>query len=139
MPDRDVTKHRLLVCGGRDYFNAALVYRTLDELHRKHQFRDFIQGGAAGADRLAKDWAITHPEIVRWECKAAWTDLSQPDAVIRTRADGVKYDAMAGHRRNKRMLDWKPDLVVAFPGGNGTTDMVKQARAARIEVIEVKP
>jgi hypothetical protein len=31
----------------------------------------------------------------------------------------------------------RPDLVVAFPGGAGTADMVKQARAARIEVIEI--
>jgi hypothetical protein len=29
----------------------------------------------------------------------------------------------------------KPDLVVAFPGGRGTADMVKRARAAGIELI----
>lgn len=131
-----MSKHRLLVCGGRDYTDAALLYRTLDALHREHQFRDFIQGGATGADRLAKDWARTYPEITRWECKATWTDLSHPDAVIKTRADGTKYDAKAGHRRNARMLGWAPDLVVAFPGGDGTADMVRQARGAGVEVIE---
>ena len=37
------------------------------------------------------------------------------------------------------MLDWKPDLVVVFPtGGPGGADMVLQARAAGVEVIEVK-
>jgi hypothetical protein len=33
----------------------------------------------------------------------------------------------------------KPDLVVAFPGGTGTANMVKQARAAGVEVLEVSP
>jgi UDP-N-acetylmuramoylalanine-D-glutamate ligase len=30
----------------------------------------------------------------------------------------------------------KPDLVVAFPGGRGTADMVAKARAAGVEVLE---
>lgn len=130
--------HHLLVCGGRDYRNGALVFTTLDALHAEHQFRDFMQGGATGADALAREWAMTKPEIVRWECKAAWLDLSHPDAVIRTRADGTQYDAKAGHRRNTRMLAWLPDLVVAFPGGDGTKDMVRQARAANVQVMEVE-
>jgi len=129
---------RLLVCGGRTYFKPAIVYRTLDALHAERRFTDFIQGGATGADALARDWAITHPEIIRWECKAAWRDLSHPDAVIKVRSDGVRYDAKAGIRRNTRMLEWKPDIVVAFPGGDGTADMVRQARAAGVEVKEVE-
>ena len=35
------------------------------------------------------------------------------------------------------MLDERrPDLVVAFPGGRGTADMVGRARSAGIEVID---
>jgi hypothetical protein len=33
----------------------------------------------------------------------------------------------------------RPDLVVAFPGGNGTHHMKRIARAAGIEVLEVPP
>jgi len=48
-----------------------------------------------------------------------------------------RYGPKAGPIRNKQMLDeGRPDLVVAFPGGNGTNDMVKKAKAAGIEVIE---
>ena len=44
----------------------------------------------------------------------------------------------AGPIRNQQMLDeGRPTLVVAFPGGRGTTDMVRQAKAAGVEVIEV--
>jgi hypothetical protein len=33
------------------------------------------------------------------------------------------------------MLDWGPDLVVAFAGGTGTAGMVALARAAGVPVI----
>jgi hypothetical protein len=62
-----------------------------------------MRGGARGADALAKDWAMTHPDIVRFECKADWK----------------RYGPAAGPIRNQRMLDWSPDLVVAFAGGKG--------------------
>jgi hypothetical protein len=32
----------------------------------------------------------------------------------------------------------KPDLVIAFPGGKGTADMVARAAQAGIKVIEVE-
>lgn len=38
----------------------------------------------------------------------------------------------AGPRRNNRTLG--PDLVVAFPGGKGTADMVARARAKGVRV-----
>jgi hypothetical protein len=79
-----------------------------------------MRGGARGADALAKEWAKTHPDIVRWGCKAEWK----------------KYGPAAGPLRNQRMLEWLPDLVVAFSGGKGTADMVRRARAGSIEVIE---
>jgi hypothetical protein len=34
------------------------------------------------------------------------------------------------------MIEWRPDLLVAFAGGKGTADMVRRARAAGVEVIE---
>jgi hypothetical protein len=38
------------------------------------------------------------------------------------------------------MLDMeKPDLVVAFPGGRGTADMVRRAKAAGVRVVAVTP
>ena len=37
---------------------------------------------------------------------------------------------------NQQMLDiGKPDLVLAFPGGSGTADMVAKARAAGVGVL----
>lgn len=110
---------KVLVCGGRDFANVAYVYTTLDRLHAERRFTALMQGGAHGADELARDWAKTKPEIQRFVCKADWE----------------KHGKAAGPMRNARMLEWKPDLVVAFPGGRGTADMVKRAKAAGVETI----
>jgi hypothetical protein len=49
-----------------------------------------------------------------------------------------RYGEAAGPIRNAWMLEFgKPDLVVAFPGGRGTADMISKARKAGIEVCEV--
>lgn len=78
-----------------------------------------IQGGALGADKFAAEWARSKPELQRYVCRAEWD----------------KYGKKAGPMRNARMLEWKPDLVVAFAGGVGTENMVKQAEQAGVKVI----
>ena len=53
-------------------------------------------------------------------------------------ADWEGLGRKAGPIRNQRMLDeGKPDLVVAFPGGRGTADMVRRARSAGLDVLEI--
>ena len=99
----------------------AHVCVTLDRLHAQRRIVALMQGGAPGADRLARDWAAARPDIQRFVCRADW----------------ASHGAAAGPMRNARMLEWGPDLVVAFPGGRGTADMVRQARAAGVEVIQV--
>ena len=58
---------------------------------------------------------------------------------IEVRADWEKHGKAAGAIRNQQMLDdYHPDAVIAFPGGRGTADMIKRARARMIDVIEIK-
>lgn len=130
----------VVVCGGRKYNNWHTLSRWLDDLHAERTIRELMEGGASGADRLAELWCNRHPEVIHHQERAAWNDLSHDDAVIRVRADGSKYDAKAGNRRNGRMKDWlltfpkEERLLVAFPGGGGTADMVRQAQEADIEI-----
>jgi hypothetical protein len=81
-----------------------------------------VHGNAAGADTHAKHWALRNKRQ-EWAFPAEWS----------------KYGNSAGPRRNKQMLGSGAELVVAFPGGKGTRNMVKQARHAGLEVIEVQP
>lgn len=112
---------RILVTGGRNYANVAKVFETLDKLDAEHTIKLIIHGGAEGADSIADHWAS-----LRWcHCSVYM-------------ADWDTYGKAAGPRRNAEMLaNSKPDLVVAFPGGRGTADMVRRARAAGVRVVEV--
>ena len=110
----------LLVCGGRDYNDRAHVFHTLDRIHAKRPIARIVEGGAAGADRLAREWANAHGI----ECKTF-------------AADWATHGKAAGPMRNQLMLDSGVDGVLAFPGGRGTADMVSRARRDRVTVMEV--
>lgn len=113
----------MLVCGGRDYADRTRLRAELDALREARSVGVLVQGGAPGADRLAAQWA-----------------RSRKVGVVTCLADWQRYGAAAGPIRNRKMLkETRPDLVVAFPGGDGTADMVRQAKAAGVEVIEVPP
>lgn len=102
---------RVLVCGGRRYGDFVRVSIALDALRAATVIDVIIEGGATGADTLAHAWAKATG--IRIESFPADWDL---------------HGKAAGHIRNRKMLDHgRPDYVVAFPGGPGTADMVRQA------------
>jgi hypothetical protein len=112
---------RVLVCGGRDFHDATMMNDVLARHHARRPFTEIIHGGARGADRLAGEWGTRHRISVR-QFPAQWD----------------KNGKKAGPIRNQQMLaEGKPDLVIAFPGGRGTADMVRRARAAGVEVVEI--
>lgn len=50
-------------------------------------------------------------------------------------ADWEKHGRAAGPIRNEKMLIvGTPDMVLAFPGGRGTADMIRKAEAAGLPV-----
>ena len=108
---------KVLVCGGRDFNDLDLLCEELTDLW-DDGVEAIIHGGARGADSLAGEYARLFgiEEIV-------------------FPADWKQHGRSAGPIRNRQMLnEGKPDLVVAFPGGRGTANMIEQARAAGVEV-----
>jgi len=107
---------KVLVCGGRNYSNT---HELVDALEDIGGITEIIHGGAYGADAMAGGFAKAN-DIKETVYPAYWK----------------KHGRAAGPIRNKQMLDdGKPDLVVAFKGGRGTDNMVKQALAAGVKVI----
>lgn len=113
---------RLLVCGGRDYRDRERVFGVLDEeAYRLRGFEVLIHGGDAGADALAREWA---------------GDRCVPTLCFP--ANWAHHGKRAGPIRNRQMImEGKPDLLIAFPGGRETADMVRQAREAKIEIQDI--
>lgn len=132
---------RVIVCGGRTYGvpsnsrdmteqeraadskrasrERARVWQTLGTM--EPEITAIAHGGAEGADMCAGNWA--HSAAV--SCRVF-------------RANWSLHGRAAGPLRNAQMLrEFQPDAVIAFPGGRGTADMIRQARAAGVRVIEI--
>lgn len=111
----------VLVCGGRNFVDYDLLAGYLDGLHRCRPITKIIHGAARGADSLAG----------RWAQELGIASRAFP-------ADWKAHGRGAGPIRNQQMLDeGRPESVVAFPGGRGTADMVRRAKAAGLPVYEI--
>jgi len=103
---------KILICGGRNYNN----YEKIKEIIKEIRPSCIVQGGANGADFLAKKSA----KELKIECKEY-------------KAEWKKYGKKAGVIRNRLMLDENPDIeiVIAFhediEASKGTKDMINYA------------
>ncbi len=118
------TTRRVLVCGGRDFTAEWEVFQALQKQWAQHGERlVVIDGGARGADAAAAMWA------------ESWHRAGNDVEHVQFKAKWTQHGKGAGPIRNQQMLDeGKPDVVLAFPGGNGTADMVRRAEKAGIPV-----
>lgn len=117
-----------LICGGRYFARQEMFDSVMSLLCEKNGCPDrIVHGGATGADAMADAWG-----------KRMAID------VIAMPADWATGRS-AGPIRNQRMLeDHTPAVVVAFPGGKGTADMVRRAKEAKdcgaiLDVVEIRP
>lgn len=122
----DAEGFHVLVCGGRDYgakgSEVLKVRCHLNKLRDERGITLIINGGAKGADALARDWARSKA-IPYLTCPADWET----------------HGRAAGPIRNKLMLSIvRVDLVLAFPGGKGTASMCRLATEAGVPVQRVE-
>ena len=114
----------VVVCGGRDYDNKQFVFDMLDALWSGFTISKLHTGDSTGADEHAAEWARNKPVPYSiWE------------------ADWIQFGKPAGPMRNEAMLAFVEkmsprNLVVAFPGGKGTANTIRQACAKMIQVWE---
>lgn len=106
---------KLLVSGGRTFDDVEFIVTHLCRLHKNRPITKLIHGAAIGVDTICGLWA---------------EEMGIPvDAYPITPKDWSTYGKKAGPIRNKQMLtEGKPDFLFAFPGNNGTANMVKQAQ-----------
>lgn len=113
---------RVLICGGRDPSSETCdaVWNWVMENCSAGDV--VIHGAARGVDTQAMIAAQTLQNVKHSPFPADWNS----------------HGRSAGPIRNRRMIvEGQPDRVVAFAGGRGTANMIKQAKAAGIPVTVV--
>jgi hypothetical protein len=131
---------KILVCGGRDFGQERDIKGQLTTmaLLERQFLRDYlnlyyehhpdlthlIHGDARGADQQGGGWARMKG-LHEVKVAALW-DI---------------HGKAAGTIRNRAMLDLMhaSDVVIAFPGGRGTADMVSRALKGGYAVIAARP
>lgn len=98
-----------------------MVHRELTRLHWQKPISVLIHGSVAGAGIAAEAWARRYGiAVVRYPPN--WELYGK-------KAEGLRSDFM--------LEDSRPALVVAFPGGRHTADLVQRAINARIAVLAI--
>lgn len=114
---------KVVVCGSRSWDDYETIFERLSLLPDGSQV---IHGDCRGADRLAGQAAQT---------------LGLPVTAIR--AEWERLGRSAGAIRNQKMLDLRPDLLLAFWDGSspGTGGMIEQAlqRGVVVDIQVQKP
>jgi hypothetical protein len=117
---------KVIICGDRNWNDWAMIRHYILSLPKDTLI---IQGECRGADYIAKQTAkqFGYPTTDKY------------------RANWELYDSMgypkgaAGPIRNRKMLEEKPDLVVAFhdnlAASKGTKDMLDAAKKASVKTL----
>lgn len=111
--------YRIIIAGGRDFYDYDLVKMTMARIGYKPTV--IVSGCARGADTLGINWAI---------------DNFTP--VDKYPADWDRYGKSAGYKRNVQMAE-NADMLIAFWDGKskGTKHMIDIALSYKLIVLVV--
>lgn len=111
----------ICICGGRTFVpkedDKIWLIKTLEGLKNKYIDIVIVEGGARGADQFGKTIAL---------------ELQIP--VKTFKADWNTYGKSAGFKRNSEMIKVS-DMLIWFPGGNGTADSISKAKLKGIPIL----
>lgn len=120
------SKTKVVIFGGREYTDyeefITKVVEILDGLELSPDNVEIVEGGARGADRLAKSFALDYG-IRHKQFKAEWKKLGKG----------------AGHVRNGKMADYC-DFGIGFWDGEskGTKNMIETMKSLDKDVYIVR-
>lgn len=128
---------KVIIAGSRSFNDYVFLKTKLDEILNEEVV--IISGGAKGTDSLGKQYGIEKGYRIE-EYLPEWSNLNVEPCIIKTNTYG-KYNAMAGHNRNRKMLeqvinnDDKGFIIVFWDGkSKGTKNMIDIAQKENIDV-----
>lgn len=123
----------VMTTGGRDFDDVKVVWQTLDAVHAQITIGKLIHG-ACGWD-ADKPKAQTFQGLAGADGLVDWWGRNKSIDVVRVPARWGALGRSAGPRRNAEMVDMRPELCIAFPGGPGTNGAIRLADGAGVPVL----
>jgi hypothetical protein len=112
---------RIIVNGGRNYSDLTLVEPELTKLHRYTPIDVVIHGCSGAHAGAVEHWA-----------------RSRGIPIVRYPPNWERFGHRSEMLRNMFMIkDSRPDLLVAFPGGENTADLIQRAVNTGIAVLKI--
>jgi len=108
---------KVIIAGGRDTPFTLRNVLWLDA-YMPDGVTEIVSGGAKGADALGERWA-----------------LKQGIPLTIFKAEWDKHGKAAGMIRNREMAEYA-DVLIVFPGGRGTANMIKEATKCGLTIIK---
>lgn len=130
---------KIIIAGGRDFNDYDLLRSKMDLILKNvKEEKIIISGGAKGADILGERYAIERGYPIH-QYLAEWDNLKVSPCVIGTDKNGRLYNKVAGHNRNKLLVD-NADVAVYFWNylSKGTENCIKLAKLKPIPVRIIK-
>lgn len=129
---------KIIIAGSRSVTPEEFV-EAIEKSNLVTLATEIVTGKASGVDTYGELYGrLLGLPIV--EFPADWDNVGVPEAFVRKRKDGSKYNTKAGFIRNTEMARYADGLVLIWKNNsNGSRDMLDKAKefSLKIEVIEV--
>ncbi len=120
----------MIVCGGRDYHPGEDEAFMLKVLLRYFRPRVVFHGGAPGVDR----WAAWHAKDNGFEEREFAADWDTHGNA----AGPMRNETMAIDAAEQDKASNEQSVCVAFPGGGGTANMVRNAYEYGLALVDLR-
>lgn len=126
---------RLVVTGGREFYDDGLMNAVMDSLLEDWGITEIAHGAQQAWMPLTNRWRGADHYVGLW---AESRGVPCQEFPVND-AEWRRYGKAAGPIRNRRMLDeFQPDRVLAFPGGKGTKDCATAAMQRGLDVFRAR-
>lgn len=126
---------KLIIAGSRSISDMKILEKAIAYFDIKvEDIKEIVSGGAYGSDKLGEFFASNHNIPIK-VFPAKWDDLTTEPIYIKTRKDGVKYNALAGFVRNHEMSLYGDKLLALWLDSSpGTENMIEEMKKQNKEV-----
>lgn len=128
---------KLIIAGSRNLYPTFGFINSAIRMLGVSKITEVVSGRATGVDTEGEHWAH-HLGLPIQPFPADWDNIDVPGAVVKTRKDGSKYNAVAGLWRNVEMAEYADALILIWDGkSSGSYNMKSEMEKLNKPIYEV--